>query len=61
MASKQVTHREKNLSHPYENFSANIVDIKGLIVFLILMFWPVFRIKSSALFLDEAIYMEFQA
>ena len=30
-------------------------------VFLILMFWPVFRIKSSALFLDEAIYMEFPA
>jgi hypothetical protein len=30
-------------------------------VFLILMFWPVFRIKSFALFLDEAIYMEFQA
>ena len=37
------------------------MDIKGRIVFLILMFWPVFRIKSSALFLDEAIYMEFQA
>ena len=30
-------------------------------VFLILIFWPVFRIKSFALFLDEAIYMEFQA
>ena len=25
------------------------------------MFWPVFLIKSSSLFLDEAIYMEFQA
>jgi len=37
------------------------VDIKGRIVFLILMFWPVFLIKSSSLFLDEAIYMEFQA
>jgi hypothetical protein len=34
---------------------------KGRIVFLILMFWPVFRIKSSALFLDEDIYIEFQA
>ena len=34
---------------------------KGRIVFLILMFWPVIRIKSSALFLDEAIYMEFPA
>ena len=33
----------------------------GRIVFSILMFWPVFRIKSSALFLDEAIYMEFSA
>ena len=30
-------------------------------LFLILMFWPLFRIKSFALFLDEAIYMEFQA
>jgi hypothetical protein len=37
------------------------VDIKGRMVFLILMFWPVFKIKSSALFLDEAIYMEFSA
>ena len=46
---------------PYENFSANNVDIKGQILFLILIFWPVIRIKSSALFLDEAIYMEFQA
>jgi len=25
------------------------------------MSWPVFLIKSSSLFLDEAIYMEFQA
>ena len=25
------------------------------------MFWPVFLFKSSALFLDEAIYMEFLA
>ena len=37
------------------------MDIKGRIVFLILMFWPVFLFKSSSLFLDEAIYMEFQA
>ena len=37
------------------------MDIKGRMLFLILMFRPVFRIKSFALFLDEAIYMEFQA
>ena len=37
------------------------MDIKGRIVFLILMFWSVFRIKYSALFLDKAIYMEFLA
>ena len=37
------------------------MDIKGRIVFLILLFWPVFLIKSSSLFLDEAIYMEFKA
>ena len=37
------------------------MDIKGRMVFLILMFWPVFRIESFSFFLDEAIYMEFQA
>ena len=37
------------------------MDIKGRMVFLILMFWPVFPIKSFALFLDEANYMEFSA
>ena len=37
------------------------MDIKGRMVFLILLFCPVFPIKSSALFIDEAIYMEFQA
>ena len=36
------------------------MDIKGRMVFLILIFCPVFPIKSSSLFLDKAIYMEFQ-
>jgi hypothetical protein len=61
MVSKQVNYREKLIVPLMKKISSSLVDIKGRIAFLILMFWPVFLIKPYSLFLDEAIYMEFQA
>jgi len=61
MASKQVNDWEKNLTHPYKNFSANIVDIKGRTEFLILIYLACISNQIFCPFLDETIYMEFQA